>query len=89
MLPPADFGTLAIILVFLNFFIPFADMGIGAAIIQYQDLDDRDYGALFTFSIFFALLLIPKILSSFGMLLSFCLAKMYSAIFLCSATTPI
>lgn len=57
MLSPADFGTLAIILVFLNFFIPFADMGIGAAIIQYQDLDDRDYGALFTFSIFFALLL--------------------------------
>ena len=55
MLSPADFGTLAIILVFLNFFIPFADMGIGAAIIQYQDLDDRDYGALFTFSIFFAL----------------------------------
>lgn len=57
MLSPADFGTLAIILVFLNFFVPFADMGIGAAIIQYQDLDDRDYGALFTFSIFFALLL--------------------------------
>ena len=57
MLSPADFGTLAIILVFLNFFIPFADMGIGAAIIQYQDLDDHDYGALFTFSIFFALLL--------------------------------
>lgn len=57
MLPPADFGTLAIILVFLNFFIPFADMGIGAAIIQYRDLDDHDYGALFTFSIFFALLL--------------------------------
>lgn len=57
LLPPEDFGTLAIILVFLNLFIPFADMGIGAAIIQYQDLDDRDYGALFTFSIFLALAL--------------------------------
>lgn len=57
ILSPADFGTLAIILVFLNFFVPFADMGIGAAIIQYQDLNERDYGALFTFSIFFALLL--------------------------------
>ncbi len=54
LLPPEDFGTLAIILVFLNLFIPFADMGIGAAIIQYQDLDDRDYGALFSFSIIFA-----------------------------------
>lgn len=57
LLPPEDFGTLAIILVFLNLFIPFADMGIGAAIIQYQDLDDRDYGALFSFSILFALAL--------------------------------
>lgn len=57
MLPPEDFGILAIILVFLNLFIPFADMGIGAAIIQYQDLDERDYGALFSFSIVFAVLL--------------------------------
>lgn len=55
LLPPGDFGTLAIILVFLNLFIPFADMGVGAAIIQYQDLDERDYGALFSFSIFLAL----------------------------------
>lgn len=77
MLSPADFGTLAIILVFLNFFIPFADMGIGAAIIQYQDLDDHDYGALFTFSIFFALLL-----TVFFVLLP-CLFP------LCSTTTPI
>ena len=57
LLPPEDFGTLAIILVFLNLFIPFADMGIGAAIIQYRDLDERDYGALFSFSIVFAIAL--------------------------------
>lgn len=57
LLPPSDFGTLAIIIVFLNFFIPFADMGIGAAIIQYQDLDEKDYGALFSFSIVFAVVL--------------------------------
>ena len=57
LLPPEDFGTLAIILVFLNLFIPFSDMGIGAAIIQYQDLDDRDYGALFSFSVALALFL--------------------------------
>lgn len=57
MLPPEDFGLLAIILVFLNLFIPLADMGIGAAIIQYRDLDEKDYGALFSFSIVFALAL--------------------------------
>lgn len=57
LLPPEDFGTLAIILVFLNLLIPFSDMGIGAAIIQYQDLDERDHGALFSFSLLFALLL--------------------------------
>lgn len=57
MLPPEDFGLLAIIVVFLNLFIPFADMGIGAAIIQYRDLDEDDYGALFSFSIVFAVVL--------------------------------
>ena len=71
LLPPEDFGTLAIILVFLNLFIPFADMGIGAAIIQYQDLDDRDYGALFSFSIFFAI----------GLALLFCVAAIPISLF--------
>ena len=71
LLPPEDFGTLAIILVFLNLFIPFADMGIGAAIIQYQDLDDRDYGALFSFSILFAI----------GLTLLFCVASVPIALF--------
>lgn len=71
LLPPEDFGMLAIILVFLNLFIPFADMGIGAAIIQYQDLDDRDYGALFSFSIFFAV----------GLALLFCVAAIPISLF--------
>ena len=57
LITPEDFGTLAIVSVFLAFFTMFADMGIGTAIVQFRDLDDSDFGALFVFSALLAVLL--------------------------------
>lgn len=50
ILSPTQYGLIAIVMVFLTFFQVLSDLGIGPAIIQYRDLDDSDYSALFTFS---------------------------------------
>lgn len=57
ILTPDDFGTIAIVTVFIAFFQMFSDMGIGAAIIQYRDLSEKNYGELFGFSIVVAITL--------------------------------
>lgn len=57
LISPEDFGLLSIVVVFSSFFQLFSDMGIGAAIIQYRDLTEEDYGSLFVFSGILAVLL--------------------------------
>lgn len=57
ILSPADFGLLSIVTVFTSFFQLFSDMGIGAAVVQYRDLSQRDCGGLFSFSALLALFL--------------------------------
>lgn len=57
LLSPSDFGILAIVSVFTALFQLFSDMGIGTAIIQYQDLTEEDHGALFSFSLILAVCL--------------------------------
>ena len=52
LLNPSDYGVVAIITVFTNFFILFADMGIGPAIIQKKELQDVDIDRIFTFTLF-------------------------------------
>ena len=42
---------------FVGFFTLISDMGIGVAIVQYRDLTEEDYGALFGFSILLAVTL--------------------------------
>ncbi|MBE5064729.1 lipopolysaccharide biosynthesis protein [Bifidobacterium saeculare] len=54
LISPDDFGVLSIVTIFTTFFQLFSDMGIGTAIIQYQELTEKDYGRLFVFSIFLA-----------------------------------
>lgn len=54
LITPADFGLVAIVSVFTALFSLFSDMGIGNAIVQYQDLVEEDYGSLFGFSIVMA-----------------------------------
>lgn len=55
LLTPADFGQVAIVTVFTSFFSLFSDMGVSNAIIQYRQLDTRDFEKLFTFSVILAL----------------------------------
>lgn len=55
LVSPEDFGLLALVSVFTSFFQIFADIGISSAIIQYDDLTEHDYGALFFFTCLFAL----------------------------------
>lgn len=58
LLSPNDFGLLSIVTVFTAFFQLFSDMGIGTAVIQYRDLKEKDYGKLFVFSAFLAIILV-------------------------------
>lgn len=71
LVSPEDFGILAIVTVFSAFFMMISDMGIGVAVIQYQDLSEKDYGSLFGFSIILSVLLS----------LVFCLASFPIAVF--------
>lgn len=50
LVAPRDFGLVAIVTVFTGLFSLLSDMGIGTAIVQYRDLTEDDYGALFGFS---------------------------------------
>ena len=57
LLVPEDFGIVAVINVFLTFFIMLADMGIGPAIIQKKNLSNSDANSIFNFSIIIAIVL--------------------------------
>lgn len=54
LIAPDDFGLVAIVTVFTGLFSLLSDMGIGTAIVQYQDLTEEDYGGIFGFSIILA-----------------------------------
>src|SRR5207253_3755859 len=51
ILTPHDFGIAGMVLVLSSFIIPFADLGMGAAIVQRPSIDDRDRSTLFWTSI--------------------------------------
>jgi len=57
ILSPEEYGLLAIIMVFTTFFNTMADVGIGPAIIQFRNLNKKDYNALLFFSLLFGLFL--------------------------------
>ena len=49
---PDQFGIVAVITVFTNFFGVLADMGIGTAVIQNKELTEYDINHIFTFTIY-------------------------------------
>ena len=51
LLSPEDYGIVAVVTVFTNFFSLFADMGIGTAVIQNKKLSDDDENRIFTFTL--------------------------------------
>lgn len=57
LITPSDFGLVAIVTIFIGLFTLLSDMGIGAAIVQYRDLTDEDYGGIFGFSVLLAVAL--------------------------------
>ena len=86
LIAPEEFGLVAIVTVFTGLFSLLSDMGVGVAIVQYRDLTEEDYGALFGFSALLAL----------GLTAAFCAASPLIAAFygdarlipLCCAASP-
>ena len=57
ILLPEQFGSLAIMIAIVNYLGIFVQSGLGAAIIQKEDVDDMDISTLFTASISIAMIL--------------------------------
>ena len=57
LLTPSDYGIVAVITIFVNFFSLLADLGIGNAIIQNQELTQYDVNSIYSWSIRFAFVL--------------------------------
>lgn len=57
LLPPADFGVVAVATVIITFFALFTDMGISTAIVQNKTLTDEDLSNIFSFTLWSGLIL--------------------------------
>lgn len=57
ILTPEDFGIVAIVNVFVTFFMLFADMGLGSAVIQHKSLSKMEINHIFSFTGYLALFL--------------------------------
>lgn len=64
ILAPSQFGLVAIVSVLINFFRLFCSMGVAPAIIQRNDLTDKDYDIFFTLSLLLGLFLASVFFSS-------------------------
>lgn len=56
-LSPSDFGIVAVATVFIVFFSIFSDLGMGAAVVQNRELNEKDLDHLFSFSVYLGLVL--------------------------------
>lgn len=57
ILTPNDYGLIAIATVFMTFFTMLSDVGIGPAIIHNQNLDEKDYENLHSFTVYLGVFL--------------------------------
>lgn len=57
LLMPEEYGTLALIMVFISILNVFIDSGLGNALIQKKDADDLDFSTVFLFNLFFCVIL--------------------------------
>jgi len=57
ILTPEDFGIVAVTSVFVTFFMLFANMGLGTAIIQNKTLCDEEINDIFSFTVYLAIAL--------------------------------
>ena len=49
ILTPADYGVVAIVTIFTTFFSTLSNLGLGTAIMQFQDLNEEQIQDIFTF----------------------------------------
>lgn len=71
LLSPSEFGVVALASVLIVFIQLFSDMGLGAAIVQRNDLDEEDYDHLFSFSVYLGVFLALIVLVSSYFVASF------------------
>ena len=64
MLTPEHYGTISIILIFINIANVFVANGFTASLIQKKDSDDLDFSTIFYFNLFFSLILYSVIFVS-------------------------
>jgi len=57
LLTPEDYGIVAVTAVFTTFFTLFADMGIGAGVIQNKELTQDDINSIYTFTVRISIIL--------------------------------
>lgn len=57
ILSPSDYGTIALLLVFINILQVFVDSGLGNALIQKKEADDLDFSTIFLFNCVLCLVL--------------------------------
>lgn len=57
LLSPSDYGTIALLLVFINILQVFVDSGLGNALIQKKEADDLDFSTIFLFNCVICILL--------------------------------
>ncbi len=74
LLTPTEYGTVAMITVFTSVFQVFVDSGMGNALIQKKDADQKDFSTVFYFNVFMSLvvygilfLIAPWIADFYGM----------------------
>ena len=57
LLTPSDYGTVALMLVFINILNVFVDGGFSTALIQKKNADDLDFSTIFFFNLFSCVIL--------------------------------
>ena len=57
ILVPEDFGIVAVVNVFVTFFMLFGDMGIGSAVVQNKTLTEKETNNIFSFTVYLGLVL--------------------------------
>lgn len=57
LLTPADFGTVALATVFINFFSIFTNIGLSSALVQHKDLTDEEINHIYMFTIWIGIVL--------------------------------
>lgn len=80
ILAPQDYGVVAVVTVFTNFFSLFCDMGIGTAVIQNKQLSIKDEERIFAFTIILGAILFLIFLLVSGILVELYDNKIYYTI---------